>query len=149
VNIKGFKLFIRLLVGKCWLNKLTVNTNECLKVVILRLVGIEQPGEGELEGGGVALHQLRRDVEVRIVAALTRAQRTVRHVEKVKAREPERVRGDGADDPSHRVNVCAEETAALGAVSLTIHMYWCAVSHNTSGTFCPVMPSPNKKVVSV
>lgn len=27
-----------------------------LKVIILRLVGIEQPREGELEGGGVPLH---------------------------------------------------------------------------------------------
>ena len=120
-----------------------------LKVIILRLVGIEQPREGELEGGGVSLHQLRGDVEVGIVPTLARDQRTCRHVEEILAGQPERVRGDGADDPSHRVNVCAEETAALGAVSLTIHMYWCAVSHNTSGTFCPVMPSPNKKVVSV
>ena len=122
MNIKGFKLFIRLLVGKCWLNKLTVNTNECLKVVILRLVGIEQPGEGELEGGGVALHQLRRDVEVRIVAALTRAQRPRRHVEEILAGQPERVRGHGHIAIARQRNGDFGRNHTLVTVPLAINM---------------------------
>ena len=93
-----------------------------LKVIILRLVGIEQPGEGELESGGVALDQLRRDVEVRIVAALTRAQRTVRHVEKVKAREPERVRGHGHIAIARQRNGDFGRNHTLVTVPLAINM---------------------------
>ena len=73
------------------------DTGHWLKVIIRRFSGVEQPSEGELEGGGVALHQLRGDVEVGIVPTLARAQRPRRHVEKVKARQPERVRCRGRD----------------------------------------------------
>ena len=68
-----------------------------LIVIIRWFASVEQPSEGELEGGGVALHQLRGDVEVSIVPTLARAQRPRRHVEEIFARQPERVRGRGCD----------------------------------------------------
>ena len=88
-------------------------TGHWLKVIIRRFSGVEQPCEGELEGGGVSLHQLCWDVEIGCAAALTRAQRTGRHVEEVHTRQTKSVCGDGADDPGHRVNVRTEETAAF------------------------------------
>ena len=103
-----------------------------LKVIILRLVGIEQPREGELQGGGVALHQLRRDVEVRIVAALTRAQRPRRHVEEILAGQPERVRGRGRDGCTYLLEGYRGSLTAVMTNTLTRHMGTLTVNYDTT-----------------
>ncbi len=97
-------------------------TGHWLKVIIRRFAGVKQPGEGELEGGGVALHQLRRDVEVRIVAALTRAQRPRRHVEEILAGQPERVRGHGHIAIARQRNGDFGRNHTLVTVPLAINM---------------------------
>ena len=88
-------------------------TGHWLKVIIRRFSGVKQPREGELEGGGVALNQLRGDVEVSIVPTLARAQRTCRHVEKVKARQSERVCGRGCDDSAYCIYTNAGKSAVF------------------------------------
>ena len=94
-------------------------TGHWLKVIIRWFSGVKQPHEGELECGGVALHQLRRDVEVRIVAALTRAQRPRRHVEEILAGQPERVRGRGRDGRAYSIYTNAGKTATFRPLTLT------------------------------
>ena len=114
-------------------------TGHWLKVIIRRFAGVKQPGEGELEGGGVALHQLRGDVEVRIVAALARAQRPRRHVEEIFARQPERVRGRGRDGRAHLLKGDRGSNITLTSVTLAIHMYQLTCFKYTSRTLGPVM----------
>ena len=97
-------------------------TGHWLKVIIRRFAGVKQPREGELEGGGVALHQLRGDVEVSIVPTLARAQRPRRHVEKVKARQLERVRGRGHIAIARQRNGDFGRNHTLVTVPLAINM---------------------------
>ena len=119
------------MINSFWQLYITANS-QWLIVIIFRLVGVGQPREGELEGGGVALHQLRRDVEVRIVAALTRAQRPRRHVEKVKAREPECVRGRGRDGCTYLLEGYRGSLTAVMTNTLTRNMGALTVNYNTT-----------------
>ena len=93
-------------------------TGHWLKVIIRRFSGVKQPCEGELECGGVALNQLRGDVEVSIVPTLARAQRTRRHVEEIFARQPERVRGRGRDGRAYSIYTNAGKTATFRPLTL-------------------------------
>ncbi len=118
-GVKGVKLAHgeKLKTGDCTPFTSCTTCTSCapffLKVVVCRFVRIKQSGESKLEGRGVALDQLCRNIEIRRITALTRAQRTGRHVEEVHTRQTKSVCGDGADDPGHRVNVRTEETAAF------------------------------------
>ena len=114
-------------------------TGHWLKVIIRRFSGVEQPCEGELEGGGVALHQLRGDVEVGVVPTITRAQRPRRHVEEIFARQPERVRGRGRDVRANLLKGDRGCNITLTSVTLAIHMYQLTCFKYTSRTLGPVV----------
>ena len=130
------------MINSFWQLYITANS-QWLIVIIFRLVGVEQPREGELECGGVALNQLRGDVEVGVVPTITRAQRPRRHVEKVKARQPERVRGRGRDGRAYSIYTNAGKTATFRPLTLTRNMRPLPIPENTSRTFGSIMANQN------
>ncbi len=100
-----------------------------------------QAGEGELEGGGVAVNQLRGDVEEDAVVVLVHiVERARRHVEEVFRGQPEGVHRRGHQVCADLLQLDRRRGRTVGALAHTVHVNHMPVVHNTSVTVFPVMP---------